>query len=341
MSKKILLLASALLAVAVLVGVLTHEPTPLSARGEQFTREMLPLKVVYHNKRTDIDTCSETADTLRIGLRGKGTLAPVGVVLAFTARDADVSATPDSMDVTFRAGIRGIYATVGSKTLTVSGTLPATANRTLVFNTTGAATALNTQAAVFPYCDGLELWIENGSGGTTSALNDSIGYTVQAWGIYESGRIFVDLPFKYKNKNSFADSALGTTLDTVRIGVTPLGGLAPLGVGVVFRATDADVTDAADSLLVQSFGALNLTGVRYVYNLGTGTAFSEAAPIGASGTATGIRSYIFNTTGAATARNTQATLSPYFNQLELRVRADDSGDTTRYTVRALGVYVKN
>lgn len=307
----------------------------------QFNRQFVPLNVVYHNKRTDADTCTEVADTLRIGLRGLGGLAPVGVILTFRASDADVSATPDSMDVTYRAGIGGIYATVGSKTLTVSGTLPATASRTLVFNTTGAAVALNTQAAVFPYCDGLELWIENGSGGTTSALNDSIRYSVTATGIYESGRFFRDLTFKYKNKNSFADSALGTTVDTLRIGVANMPGLAPLGVGVAFKATDADVSDAADSLLVASFGGMKYTTVPNLYNLGTATFFSEAAPIGAAGTATGIRSYIFNTTGAATARNTQATLSPYFSQLELRLRADDSGDTTRYVVKALGIYLKN
>ncbi len=300
----------------------------------ELQRQALPLKVVYHNKRVDRDTCTNTADTLRIGILGRGGLAPVGVSLTFTAEDADVSDTPDSMDVTFRAGIGGKYATIGVKTLTISGTLPGVANRTLVFNTTGANMALNTQAAVWPYCDAIELYIEDGSTDT----NDSLRYTVKAVGIYESGRFAVNLPVRYKNKGAVQDSALGTTIDTVRVGVTQFGDAAPLGVGVLFFAKDVDVSGAADSLKVASFGALD--GRNY-YGLATTTIFGEAFPITNGATATGIRTYVLNTTGAATARNTQATVSPYFTSMKLHIAADDAGDTTLYQIKALGIYQKN
>lgn len=322
-----------------LLALMTFASAEVLAQA-QLQRLYLPLKVVYHNKGFVADTCNETADTLRIGILGKGGLAPVGVALTFTARDADVTATPDSMDVTFRAGIGGKYATIGVKTLTISGTLPGVATRTLVFNTTGAAVALNTQAAVWPYCDAIELFIENGSGGTTTALNDTIRYTVDALGIYESGRFAQHLPVRYKNKGATADSALGTTIDTVRVGVTQFGDAAPLGVGVLFFAKDVDVSAAADTLLASSFGSITARPGTF-YNLATGTAFGEAFPIVSAGTATGIRTYVFNTTGAAATRNTQATVSPYFRTLELRVAADDAGDTTRYEIKALGIYQKN
>lgn len=302
------------------------------------TRSFLPLVFKYKNGRSDRDTCSETADTLRFGVLGKGNLAPVGIIVQITAEDADVSATPDSLDVTFRAGIGGRYATVGAKTLTISGTLPGVASRTLVFNTTGAATALNTQAAVWPYCDAVELWIENGSGGTTAALNDSLRYTVKAYGVYESGRFAAMIPVIYRNKGKRADSALGTTVDTTRIGITQFGDASPLGVGVAILARDVDVTAAADTLLVASFGSID---GRNVYNLGTGTFFGEANAIVSGGIATGIRTYVFNTTGAATARNAQGTVSPYFRTLELRSKADDAGDTTYYEYKVLGIYRKN
>lgn len=357
MTKKILLLTLVLALGYAALLTLTPKTTPELAEFKAIeemlqvsdayaqageARSFLPLTIKYKNGRTDRDTCSETADTLRFGVLGKGGLAPVGIIVQFTAEDADVSATPDSFDVTFRAGIGGRYATVGSKTLTISGTLPGVASRTLVFNTSGASTALNTQAAVWPYCDAVELWLENGSGGTTAALNDSLRYTVKAYGVYESGRFAATIPVIYWNKGKRADSALGTTVDTTRIGITQFGDASPLGVGVLIYVKDVDVsnTDATDSLLVASFGSID---GRNVYNLGTGTFFSEAAPVNRSTAApvAGTRTYVFNTTGAATARNTQATLSPYFRTLELRSKADDSGDTTYYEYKVLGIYRKN
>lgn len=354
MTKKILLLTLVLaLGYAAILTLTPKAVTPELAQFEAIeemlqvsdayaqageARSFVPIFIRYKNKRTDRDTCSETADTLRFGVLGKGGLAPVGVVLQFTAEDADVSATPDSLDVTFRAGIGGKYATVGAKTLTISGTLPGVASRTLVFNTTGAATALNTQAAVWPYCDAVELWIENGSGGTTAALDDSLRYTVKAYGIYESGRFAAKIPVIYKNKGQRADSALGTTVDTTRIGITQFGDAAPLGVGVVVFAKDVDVTNNADSLLYAARGSID--GRNY-YGLGTATSFGEANGITNGGTATGIRTFVFNTTGAATARAAQGTISPYFRTLELLTKADDSGDTTYYEYKVLGIYRKN
>lgn len=353
MTKKILLFTLSIVAFAAVLTIVTTavrtswqrissseiEAIPgldlFAQAGEQ--RRILPLKVVYHNKRTDRDTCSNTADTLRIGVIGAGSaegLAPVGIALQFTAEDADVSATPDSMDVTYRAGIGGKYATVGAKTLTVSGSLPGVTTRTLVLNTTGAAAALNTQAAVWPWCDAIELWIQDGSLDT----DDSLRYTVKAFGIYESGRFYARIPVVYKNKGQKADSAAGTTVDTTRIGVTQFGDAAPLGVSVLIFAKDVDVSAAADTLLVASFGSVD--GKNF-YNLATATFFGEAMPITNGATATGIRTYVFNTTGAATARAAQGTIAPYFRALELRAKADDAGDTTLYSYNVMGIYRKN
>lgn len=311
---------------SLLVLVLAPEAVLLA---QQNNRYMLPLNVIYKNKRTDRDTVA-TSDTVRIGIKGRGNLAPIGVVLQVTTEDADVSGTPDSLNVTYFAGIGNQYAQVGTATLELSAL--GTFSRTLVFNTTGAAVALNAQAAVWPYCDAIQLVLADGSLDT----DDSLRYSIKASGIYEAGRIFVNLPVVYKNKSNTADSALGTTVDTLRVGVKALGDYAPLGVGITIKAFDADVSNFADSLLVASFGSIG----RQTYHLGTSTFFGECNAITNGGSATGIRTYVFNTTGAATARNTQATVSPFFETLQLRLKADDSGDTTRYVVKALGIYQK-
>jgi hypothetical protein len=304
----------------------------------QLQRQWLPITVIYPNKGRVADTASSTPDTIDIGVIGRGSLAPVAVTVNIRIADADVSAIPDSVSVEWQAGIGGFYEHVGAAvpvrdTLHVRGDT----TRTLVFNTTGAATARNAQAYVWPYCDAIRLILDNASGAPAA---DTFRYEIKVAGLYESGRFYAKLPVRYKNKGATADSiGLAATPDTVRIGVLQFGDAAPLGVGVAFKAIDADVSAAADSLLVASFGSID--GRKYE-ELATPSEFGDIAPIGAAGTGYGIRTYVFNTTGAAAARNGfQATTAPHFNSLMLLLSPDDNTDTVRYEIKAMGIYQKN
>lgn len=348
MIKKILLVTLALVTFsAVLTFMATVIFSPMnsgitffdaSARQEQLYRMTLPLKIIYPNKRTDKDSASNTADTLDIGVIGKGNLAPVAVSITIKVRDADVSATPDSIGVTWQAGIGGFYETVGAATPVLDTLrIASDTTNTFVFNTTGAATARNAGGQyVWPYCDAIRVIIKDAS----VVTDDSVSYVIKAMGIYESGRMAYRIPVRYKNKGTAGDSVAATaTPDTVRIGITAFGDAIPLGVGLAFKMTDADVSGEADSVLIASFGAVD---GRTYEPLGSSSYFGDVAPGVGAGSAYGIRTYVFNTTGAAAARNGfQATLAPHFTSLELRLKPDDNGDTTKYEIKALGIYLKN
>lgn len=342
MNKKIALFAFAFAALAMVIVTLipSLKVTTVSASGEQYYRETLPIKIVYPNKRTDRDTCSNTPDTLDIGVIGKGTLAPVAVTIRVSVRDADVSAKPDSTKITWQAGIGGFYETVGAATPVLDTLrIASDSTYTMVFNTTGVATARAAGPQVqfiWPYCDAIRMIIGDASLDT----DDSVSYTIKAMGIYESGRVAYRIPVRYKNKGIAGDSIAATaTPDTLRIGVTAFGDAIPLGVGLAFKMTDADVSDKADSIEIASFGAID---GRTYEPLGSATYFGDVAPGASAGSAYGIRTYVFNPTGAAAARNGfQATASPHFTSLQLLLKPDDNGDTTKYEVKALGIYIKN
>ena len=301
----------------------------------QSNRRLLPITTGwnYPNGLSSLsssakDTVTNTADTLWIGIRGIGGLAPEAVTITVTTTDADVSATPDSIQIAWAAGIGNFYTTVG-----VLDTIGITTHvRTFVFNTTGAATANNTQASVWPYCDAIRIRILDAS----VVTNDSVAYVIKAMGVYNDGRIMEYLPIRYPNLGFSADTVLGTTLDTVIVRSRSKGGLAPVGIGLAFKATDVDVSNNADSLLVL-YGAGVLGKYANIFNANYRMA---AAPLANGSNITGIRSFIFNTTGAATAHNTQSTVSPHFDALFMQLKADDSGDSTKYEIKALGIYQK-
>src|SRR3990172_5681251 len=82
------------------------------------------------------DTVSNAVDTLIIAGLVKGGLAPLAITLSYSATDADVSATPDSLQITYQAGIGGFFTTVGAAQ--AAEVIPGTPNtRTLVIYPTG------------------------------------------------------------------------------------------------------------------------------------------------------------------------------------------------------------
>ncbi len=295
-------------------------------------RIMQRLPITYPNKRTDADsTLSNNLDSVYVSAIGKGNLAPLGIGITVTTTDADVISTPDSTQALYAGGIGGFFTDIVSSTYVNELVALGTYIRSFIINTTGAAIATNTQADVAPIMDGL--WIRLKSPSNTL---DTVKYVIKALGIYKRGRIAEPIHITYPNKSYSADSVLGTTVDSVYVGPVVKGDLAPVGIGISYKATDADVSNFADSLLV-----LYSAGVVGKYANIVSSAYQQAAaPLTNGGSVTGMRTFIFNTTGAASAKNTQATLTPHFQDLWLRLKADDAGDTTKYQIRALGIYQK-
>ena len=270
------------------------------------------------------DTVTNTADTLWIGIRGIGGLAPEAVTITVTTTDADVSATPDSIQIAWAAGIGNQYVTVG-----VLDTIGITTHvRTFVFNTTGASVANNTQSSVWPYCDAIRIRILDAS----VVTNDSVAYVVKAMGVYNDGRIMEYLPTRYPNGRSDADSTRSNAVDSVYIRATSKGGLAPVGIGITVVTSDADVSATPDSTQV-----LYAAGVLGKYaNIVNSSYLNELTALG-----TYIRTFVFNTTGAAAAHNTKATVSPHFSDLFMSLKSPSAtGDTVKYVFKAIGIYQK-
>ncbi|MFQ5770045.1 MAG: hypothetical protein ACE5HX_05890 [bacterium] len=156
----------------------------LSFGQRRVTRQII-FKYPNGNLWTDTvgDSVANAAiDTVTFGILSKGGLSPVSVTVAIMAKG--VGATVDSLNVTYQAGFGGdFYTTVGSAQTELAGSITTsglTAIRTLVFNTTGANVALNTQAGVFPHCSAMKLIL-------TQPTNDSetISYRLRIWGVYE------------------------------------------------------------------------------------------------------------------------------------------------------------
>lgn len=134
-----------------------------------------------NNKHATGDSVASAGiDTVFIGLLGRGNLAPEAINIHVFGKG--VGGTVDSLRVAYAVGAGGdFYTAVGSATIEIASmtTSGSGATRTLVFDTNGAATALNTQAAVFPHGPSLRLIIDQ-------PTNDSetISYRIRAWGIY-------------------------------------------------------------------------------------------------------------------------------------------------------------
>lgn len=299
--------------------------------GAQSNRRTLPLKVFYPNQGTYptsvsvADSASNTADNVYIGIKGRGDLAPLAVTISVTTTDADVSATPDSIQIAWAAGIDNQY----SATIGVLDTIGITTHaRTFVFNTTGASSANNTQGSVWPLCDAIKMTISDAS----VATNDTFKYVIAAEGLYEDDRVMDLLKVRYPNKSYTADSMLSGTADVVYLGATSRGNLAPLGISISVVTSDVDASATPDT--TQALYAAGIGG--QFANILNSTYINERTALG-----TYIRSFIINTTGAAAAHNTNATVTPLFDGLKISLKNPSvMGDTTKYVMKALGVYKK-
>lgn len=152
-------------------------------------RFQAPLKVRYPNGQSS--SSSTAADTMmngtsedaEIALAGPGGLSPIAITVMVTTSDADISATPDSLNVIYLAGIGSQTAALVSATPVneiASGAL-GTWVRTFVINTTGAALANNTQASVTAPMEKLILRLNQASND-----GDSTKYVINAIGVFQS-----------------------------------------------------------------------------------------------------------------------------------------------------------
>lgn len=301
--------------------------------GAQTNRRVLPLKIFYPNQGTyptsvsTLDSASNTSDVIYIGIRGggHGDLAPLAVTVTVTTADADISTTPDSIQIAWSAGISDQY----SATIGVLDLIGITTHvRTFVFNTAGASSANNTQGSVWPFCDAIKMTISDAS----IATNDTFSYAITAFGVYEDDRVMDYLRVQYPNKRSDADSMLANTADVVHLGAASRGNLAPLGVSISVVTSDADISATPDS--TQALYAVGIVG--QFANILNATFINERTTLG-----TYIRSFVVNTTGESAAHNTNATVTPLFDALKISLKSPSAtGDTVKYIMKALGVYKK-
>jgi hypothetical protein len=146
-------------------------------------------KNTNRNRNTSPDSLSAAqVDTVVIGLsQGEDGLAPIGVTVAIKITDADISATPDSIKVRYETGIGDIFkphigtTTFDSVNAIASGSKPSPIYRTFVFSTDGENNAeFNTNVSIIPHCTDLMLIFSQ-----VSADTDTLGYQIQAKGIYQ------------------------------------------------------------------------------------------------------------------------------------------------------------
>jgi len=278
------------------------------------------------------DTVSNAVDTLIIAGLVKGGLAPLAITLSYSATDADVSATPDSLQITYQAGIGGFFTTVGAAQ--AAEVIPGTPNtRTLVINPTGAAAALNTKAAVFPVCDAVRLLIQDGS----LATNDTISYKISAAGVYDYGNIYAHpIQFNYPNGNSWThavgDSIASAGIDTLHIGLEK-GDLSPFAVGLIYEFKGVGGTrDSVTATYQMGNGPISIFAAQAAAQLEFGASIT-------TGGVTQTRSLIFNTNGASVAAATQALNVTHGEVLRvILTQSSNDSETISYRIRAVGYY---
>jgi len=312
----------------------------LVGQAEAQRRYSKSLQFNYPNGNTNLaagkldTTANAGADTISIGLMD-GDLFPSAVTIIVQVADADVSATPDSLQAIYYVG-SDIYnaASVTATAVNESPTLAAF-TRTFVFNNTGASTANNTQATLAPVGSRLRVVLKQASND-----GDSISYSIRALAVYNApgyGRTVArSLPFTYRNGNpqthSVGDTLFGSTADTVNIPVL-WEGLYPKQFSVFVKTTDADVSATPDSVSAIYYSAIDTRQAAIVST----TATLEQGALG-----TFVRTFVPNTTGGAMAHNTQASLVPYGDKLRMVLKNGSlvAGDTISYKIRVIGVYEK-
>lgn len=277
------------------------------------------------------------ADTVSIGLMD-GDLYPQAVTIIVQPNDADVSATPDSLQAIYYVG-SDIY-NAESVTATAINESPALASftRTFVFNNTGASTANNTQATLAPIGSRLRVVLKQASND-----GDSISYSIRALAVYQApgyGRTVAKLiPFTYRNGGAYTsatgDTLFGATADTVNVPILSEG-LYPKQVSVFVKTADADVSGTPDSVSAIYYSAIDTRQAAIVST----TATLEAGALGVF-----VRTFVPNTTGGNMAHNTQASLVPYGDKLRMVLKNSSvspaaSADTTSYRIRIIGIYEK-
>ena len=138
---------------------------------------------------------SADVDTIDIGVRGGGDLAPLAVTISISFTDADVSAAASALDsflVRYETGNRGLYVpfltptTYDSVLELGSGSKRSPFTRTFVFSDNGNdAPELNNSnfqsgTAIIPHCDAIRIVLDQHGGAT-----DSVSYKINAFGIYQ------------------------------------------------------------------------------------------------------------------------------------------------------------
>lgn len=149
--------------------------------------------------------------------------------------------------------------------------------------------------------------------------------------------------WKYHNGNksnhATGDTIRGAVLDTVVIGTTGIGSLAPVAVTISVQLTDADVSATADSVKIRyEIGNLGLysawisaTTYDSVNVLSTGSPQSDN-PF--------IRTFTFTTDGESAAeKNASTGIIPHADAISLIMRAGTT-DSVSYKIRASGIYTK-
>ena len=301
------------------------------------------LQFNYPNGKTNLvagnsDTVrTSLADTVSIGLMD-GDLFPSAVTIIVQPNDADVSATPDSLQAIYYVG-SDIYNAV-SVTATAINESPALASftRTFVFNNTGASTANNTQATLAPIGSRLRVVLKQASND-----GDSISYSIRALAVYDApgyGRTIArSIPFTYRNGGAYTsatgDTLFGATADTVNVPMI-WEGLYPKQLSVFVKTADADVSGTPDSVSAIYYSAIDSRQAAIVST----TATLEQGALGVF-----VRTFVPNTTGGNMAHNTQASLVPYGDKLRMVLKNSSvspaaSADTTSYKIRIIGIYEK-
>lgn len=149
------------------------------------------------------------------------------------------------------------------------------------------------------------------------------------------------LPFFYPTRGavglsaSTVDTVRTTVADTVSLGLYD-GGLSPVAVSVLVKARIADLADSdGDTLRAQYQVGNDLLSATMVSTAHV----AELAGV-STANSTFARTFVFNTTGAAAAHNTQASVTPLGNKLRLILKNGSTltVDSLEYKVRALAVY---
>lgn len=318
-----------------------------SAAAQRRIAKILPFN--YPNTKVGLvagsqDTVRTTvADTVSLGLLQDG-LSPDAVSVLVKAVIADLAdSDADSMRAQYIVGsdVLGTRMVSAAHVAEIGGISASNSTfaRTFVFNTTGAAAAHNTQASVTPLGEKLRLVLKNGSTLTV----DSLAYVVRALAVYNApgyGQTQqMQIPFTYRNGNKYThsvgDTLFGATADTVNIPLIQEG-LYPRSVSIQVKTANAQASGTADSVSAIYYSAIDNLRAPIV---------STSATLENGSLGTYIRNFVFNTTGASMAHNTQGTIAPNGTHLRLvlfnsSVSPAASLDTTSYKIRVIGEYMK-